>query len=295
MNFIKLISVLFFLFFLSNAFSAMVSVSIEPLQEISYAFEEIQFKITVFNNELIEVNDIRLKVSGENELKIYENQKLRDYRRFPPMTLKPESKQEKIVSFKTTQNIEKEFTVLVEYGISEKKFQTTTIAKIKKNEIEFNVIGNEFNLKKGERNFILIDLENKSNETIKNVLIKLNENELIEIKSNPIEFNKFIPNQKILNTPIEFIMLKEPIKETPLVVELHFSDEIGNRVLKKQIELTPKQDNLMFVLIISLILIILFVFFYFKSNPKKEIPVPVKEQKPIESLETTKQKIINQA
>ncbi len=291
MKYTKLFTIILFTLLLNNCFAAMVTVSIEPLQKTSYAFEEAKFKITIFNNEPIEVNDFQLKIIGEG-LKIYENQKEHDYREFPPMSLLPNSKIEKTITFKATENIDKEYTILLEYGVGKKEFQTKTTTKIKKNQIEFNPQLNKFNSTIGEKNTILINLENKSIKPIKNVSIKLKENKFIENKSKPIEFTEFIPNQKITNTPIEFIIIKKIVKPIDLILELKFTDEIGEHTIEKQIELKPKEKNDLIIMTgIAVLLTILLIYSYIQSKPKTKKTENKKEK--TETLEETKQKIIN--
>ncbi|MBN2127256.1 MAG: hypothetical protein JW703_02580, partial [Candidatus Diapherotrites archaeon] len=270
---------------------SQVTVSIEPVQQKEiYSFEEKEFRITVFNNEPIEVNGFELKVSSENGLKIIENGREKDFREFPPMSLLPQSKIEKIVSFKSNENSDKEFTIFLDYGIGKKEFQTTTKFTVKKNEITFNPRIEAVNSKEEEKNNILFDLENNSIESIRKVKIELKENEFIEVKTKAIEFDEFISGQKLINAPIDFIIIKEVKKPMNLMIELTYTDALGEHLIKKEIEFIPAENDLLFTAVIALLLIGILLFIYLQSKPKKEIPVKAKKEK---NLEEQKQELMN--
>jgi hypothetical protein len=289
LNYIKLISIVFFCLLLINVSAAMISVSTEVMEKKEfYSFEEIEVKIIIFNNELIEVNDFQVKVYSDG-LKVIEDGKEKEFKEFPPMNLMPESKTEKTIIFKAKENADKEYFVFTEYGISDKEFQNKAKINIKKNEILFEALIKEINSNEFEKNSILIEFENNSSESIKNVKIELKENNLIEIKTPLIEFNEFISGQKISNTPIEFITLKKIETPMNLFVELSFTDETGIHLIKKEIEFNPNNNELLFTALIAVILIGLLILIYFQAKTKKEKIIQEKQK----TLEETKKDLMN--
>ncbi|MFH1588255.1 MAG: hypothetical protein ABIA76_02890 [Candidatus Diapherotrites archaeon] len=296
MNF-KAIAFILILLYSSVSFaSPLVAVSISPgngtqIDEI-YAFENSEYIITVLNNEPLEINNFRVKISTEKGIEIIDEEgKTRTEQEFPPLIMPPGAIDSKTITFTAKENKDAEYRIFIDYGISEFTHQTVTSIKTRKNMIEFDAQLEEMKTKAEEKNRLLIEFRNNSNKKIRNLKIELEENEFIEIKTKPIEFQEFSPNESISNKAIEFINVKEINKPVALKLRISYSDELGKHELIKSVELKAKNENIF--LLASAGIVILIILGYMFLNKPKELPLQEPPQRQ-SSLEEEKNRLLNE-
>ncbi len=282
-NFILLAFALILLLSTANA-SLLVNVSpIEPgIPALSLYLDETgQYVVEVFNESNNPVNNVLLKISTGDGLKILDKGSEKATISTVIELIKPYEKESFIVSLKPTELSTNNLFVYVDYGIDKYTNLSATYVLVEESPLQINTSLSKTALDTGGEGEVSFSLKNIGTEPIQNIKAEL-------IVFNGLETNAGVVNVSTLAPgegyeAKEFLFVADPgvTGKVPLLMQIVFEDSKGTHVIEKYFAVEIQSRETILYLIAGIIILLVAVAIISRmrsSDSSKKLDKPVEEK-----------------
>lgn len=283
------------LLLLCSVASAVLLVSISPKEPetqnlLLYQDETGDYRVDVFNDSKNAVNDVLIKVSASEGLKIIDAGFEKASLATEIESLGAGEKISLIVTLKPIELSTNKLFVYVDYGTGEYTNMSATYISVEDNLLVITSSISKASLDMGEEGLVYLSMRNNGSGPVRNINAELIAFEGIESRSAPVFVAELAPGEGYEAKAFAFRPDPEVTGKKPLVLQVTFEDSLGRHVIEKDfsVEIQSRQTILLLIGAIIILLVVVAIL-----SRRRGTKIQSKLEKPI--VEEIEGKKIKQA
>jgi len=271
---------LVFLLLCSSA-NAGLLVSVFPknpaMQTLSlYLDEASEYEITVYNNSGAAVENIVLKVTAADGLKIIEGGQEKTFFSKTIESISANEKHSFLLKVKPSALSTKSLFLYIDYGIDNYTHLTATYLTVLDSPLQIDASLSKTALDVGDEGSLKLSFKNADNSPITNIYAELIVPDGLESMDGTVSLPLLSPGEGY--EAKEFVFKADPTARgvKPLTMLISFEDSLGKHVIEKSFSVEIQSKQTIMYLIVGIIILLVFVAILSRKGPAK----------PIQKLET---------
>ncbi len=289
-------ALLILLLLLCSGASASLLVTVSPkdpgMQTLALYLDEVgDYQVVVFNDGSERADDVVVKVSAVEGLKIIESGAEKSVVSMQIGSIEPDEKETILLKLKPVEQSTKQLFLYVDYGIGSYTHLSATYLSVMETPLQINAHLSKTALDMSEEASVSLSLKNSGSEQLRNIRAELIVFDGLESMDGVVELASLAAGEGY--EAKEFLFRADPAStgKKQLVMQVSFGDSLGRHVIEKNffVEIQSRQEIIYLIIGIIILLIVVAVLSRKKaSGPAAKLEKPVVEEIEGEKVKTGK-------
>lgn len=282
------------LLLLCSGASASLLVSVSPkdpgMQTLTLYLDEVgDYQVVVFNDGPERADDVVVKVSAVEGLKIIESGAEKSAVSMQIGSVGPDEKETILLKLKPVEQSTKQLFLYVDYGIGSYTHLSATYLSVMETPLQINAHLSKTALDMGEEASVSLSLKNSGPEHLRNIRAELIVFDSLESMNGVVELTSLTPGEGY--EAKEFLFRADPAStgKKQLVMQVSFEDSLGRHLIEKNffVEIQSRQEIIYLIIGVIILLIVVAVLSRKKaSGPAAKLEKPIVEEIEGEKVKT---------
>lgn len=273
----------FFVLILCSSASASLLVHIAPkdpnFETLSlYPYESGEYTITVLNNGPETVENVMLKISAADGLKIIDSGFEKSAVSRTINSLDSGAKESLLLKLKPIELSSKNLSLYIDYGVGKYTHLSATFVEIKESPLHIDASLSKTALDMGEEASISLSLKNNGAEEIKNINAELIVFQGLESKNGTVSLDALAAGEGFEAKEFKFRADPSATGERAMVLQVSFEDSFGKHVIEKGFSVEIQSKQTILYLMVGVIVLLIAVAFLSRRGESKNVD---KLEKPV--------------